>query len=311
MRVAVVLGLVFVAARAPSAPADVDARARQKQEKRLVDGDTEVRREAASFLWSNADAGSVPALAAALRDADPRVRSLAAGALWKLGEAARPAEAALERALRDSSARVRLNAAAALETLGTPPEAMADAIAVGLDDPDVEVRADAAHALRRAGAPAVQILPVLLGCVRESQRSRGRDSSRVSAMQSQCRGDLRNLGILPKEAMPILDDALKEGDAEERRAAAEAIGKAGGAARAEIPALIGALGDPEADVRGAAADALGRIGNAARSSVPALSRTVRSDPVAEVRQRALRALEDVDATAAEALKSSAAKQESR
>ena len=87
----------------------------------------------------------------------------------------------------------------------------------------------------------------------------------MSEMQSQCRKDLRSLGILPKEAMPILDDALKAGDKEERRAAAEAIGKAGGAARVEIPALAQALKDPERDVRWAAADALGSLGNSARN----------------------------------------------
>ena len=222
------------------------------------------------------------------------MRSSVAGALWNLGEKARPAEGPLKQALQDPSARVRLKAAGALEALGTPPEDMAAAVAIGLDDSDVEVRADAAHYLRRAGAPAVQFLPVLLGCVRESQKNRGKDSSRVSEMQSQCRKDLRSLGILPKEAMPILDDALKEGDKEERRAAAEALGKAGGAARVEIPALGEALKDRDRDVRWAAADALGNLGNSAKESIPALTEVIRSDRDADVRKRALRSLEDID-----------------
>jgi HEAT repeat protein len=192
---------------------------------------------------------------------------------------------------------VRLKAAGALEALGTPPEKMTEAVAIGLDDSDVEVRADAAHFLKRANEPAVRFLPVLLGCVRESQKNYARDSRRLSETQSQCRKDLRTLGILPKEAMPILDDALKEGDREERRAAAEAIGKAGGAGRVEIPALVRALKDPERDVRSAAADALGSLGNAAREAVPALTEVLRSDPDAEVRKRALRSLEDIDPNA--------------
>ena len=292
-----VLALAVLAAlcvHALPARADVDEKERKKQEKRLLKGDADERRSAASFFWSNANEGSVPILVEALHDADPWVRSSVAGALWKLGEKARPAEAALTQALADPSARVRLKAAGALEVLGTPPEKMAEAVAEGLEDPDVDVRADAAHYLKRAGAPAVRILPVLLSCVRESQRNAATDSSRLSETQSQCRKDLRTLGILPKEAMPILDDALKEGDREERRAAAEAIGKAGGAARVEIPALGEALKDPERDVRWAAADALGNLGNSAKESIPALTEVIRSDPDADVRRRALRSLEDID-----------------
>lgn len=287
-----VLAVVF--AHALPARAEADDKERKKQEKKLLKGDVEDRRSASSFFWSNANEGSVPALVEALHDADPWVRSNVAGALWKLGEKARPAEAALKQALTDPSARVRLKAAGALEVLGAPPEQMADAVAIGLGDPDMDVRADTAHYLKRAGAPAVQFLPVLLSCVRESQKDRGMDSRRVSEMQGQCRKDLRNLGILPKAAMPILDDALREGDKEERRAAAEAIGKAGGAAREEIPALARALEDPERDVRWAAADALGSLGNPARDSIPALTEVLRSDRDKDVRRRALRSLEDID-----------------
>jgi HEAT repeat protein len=286
-----VLSFFFVA----HARAEIDDKERQKQEKKLLKGDAADRRTAATFFWSNANESSVPTLIEALHDTDPYVRSNVAGALWKLGEKARPAEAALKQALGDSSARVRLKAAGALGVLGTPPAKMVDAVAIGLDDRDVEVRADTAHFLKRAGAPAVQFLPVLLDCVRESQKKTyGKDSSRLSDTQSQCRKDLREIGILPKEAMPILDEALKKGDKEERRAAAGVLGKAGGAARAEIPALIAALKDPERDVRWAAADALGSLGNAAKESIPALTDVIRSDREVDVRKRALRSLEDID-----------------
>ena len=131
--------------------------------------------------------------------------------------------------------------------------------------------------------------------MRESQkRVHGIDSSRLSETQSQCRKDLREIGILPKDAMPILDEALRDGDKEERRAAADVLGKAGGAARAEIPALIKALEDPERDVRFEAADSLGELGNAAREAVPALTDVLRSDRDVDVRKRALRSLEDID-----------------
>jgi HEAT repeat protein len=289
-----VLSLFFIA-YAQAGRAEVDDKERKKEEKKLLKGDASDRRSAATFFWSNANEGSVPALIEALRDEDPLVRSNVAGALWKLGEKARPAETALKQSLSDSSARVRLRAAGALGVLGTPSEKLVDAVAIGLDDRDVEVRADTAHFLKRAGAPAVQFLPVLLDCVRENQKKTyGKDSSRLSDTQSQCRKDLREIGILPKEAMPILDEALKEGDKEERRAAADALGKAGGAARVEIPALIKALRDPERDVRWEAADSLGELGNAAREAIPALTDVIRSDREVDVRKRALRSLEDID-----------------
>ncbi|MEO8053792.1 MAG: HEAT repeat domain-containing protein [Acidobacteriota bacterium] len=291
---AVALAVLAVSfAHAQPARAETDDKERKKQEKQLLNGDVEERRRAASFFWSNANEGSVAVLVEALHDEDLWVRSGAAGALWKLGEKARPAEGPLRQALTDPSARVRLKAAGALEALGTPPEQMAEAVAMGLEDSDVGVRADAAHYLKRAGAPAVRFLPVLLSCVRESQKNDATDSRRLSETQSQCRKDLRTLGVLPKDAMPILDDALKEGDKEERRAAAEAIGKAGGAGRAEIPALASALKDPERDVRLAAADGLGSLGNAAREAIPALTEVLRSDPDADVRNTARRALEEI------------------
>ncbi|MCM3877816.1 MAG: HEAT repeat domain-containing protein [Thermoanaerobaculia bacterium] len=294
-RVFSLLALACFLVYAQPARAEVDDKERKKQEKKLLKGDAEDRRSAASFFWSNANEGSVPALIDALHDSDAYVRSSVAGSLWKLGEKARPAEAALKQALSDSSARVRLKAAGALGVLGTPPERMADAVAIGLEDRDVDVRADTAHFLKRAGAPAVQFLPALLGCVRESQkRKQGVDSSRLSETQSQCRKDLREIGILPKEAMPILDEALKDGDKEERRAAADVLGKAGGAARVEIPALIKALKDPERDVRWEAADSLGELGNAAKEAIPALTEVIRSDREVDVRKRALRSLEDID-----------------
>ena len=56
----------------------------------------------------------------ALRDADPWVRSNVAGALWKLGEKARPAEAPLREALADSSARVTLDETCRLSTCAHP-----------------------------------------------------------------------------------------------------------------------------------------------------------------------------------------------
>jgi len=285
----------FFVAHAQAGRADVDDKERKKQERKLLKGDASDRRSAATFFWSNANERSVPALIDALRDDDAYVRSNVAGALWKLGEKARPAEAALKQALRDTSARVRLKAAGALGVLGTEPEEMVEAVAIGLEDRDVEVRADTAHFLKRAGAPAVQLLPVLLDCVRENQKkTHGIDSSRLSDTQSKCKKDLREIGILPKEAMPILDEALKNGDKEERRAAADVLGKAGGAARVEIPALIKALKDPERDVRWEAADSLGGLGNAAKEAIPALTDVIRSDREVDVRKRALRSLEDID-----------------
>ena len=68
-----------------------------------------------------------------------------------------------------------------------------------------------------------------------------------------------------------LVERLKQGEFEERRRAADALGDLGPAAAASVPALVAALKDEHVEVHWYALDALGRIGQAAQTAVPALS----------------------------------------
>ena len=68
-----------------------------------------------------------------------------------------------------------------------------------------------------------------------------------------------------------LIDRLKQGEFEERRRAADALGDLGPAAARAVPALVAALQDEHVEVHWYALDALGRIGRAPASAVPALT----------------------------------------
>ena len=78
---------------------------------------------------------------------------------------------------------------------------------------------------------------------------------------------LGNIGPAAKEAVPALIAALKNSNLIIQNSAKKALGKIGLEA---VPALIAALKDSYWHVREAAADALGNIGPAAKDAVPAL-----------------------------------------
>src|SRR5437016_14455648 len=64
---------------------------------------------------------------------------------------------------------------------------------------------------------------------------------------------------------------LKDKDADNRRAAAQALAEAGAEAKSVVPALTAALKDSDLFVRRYAAQALGEIGPDAKSAVPPLA----------------------------------------
>jgi HEAT repeat protein len=93
---------------------------------RLKQGEPNTRKAAAGALWYLCDARdrdpevawrAVEALAAALADRDPEVRSGAAWSLMRFGADARTAEPALRSAMNDPDRRVRDNASAALRAI--------------------------------------------------------------------------------------------------------------------------------------------------------------------------------------------------
>jgi HEAT repeat protein len=99
---------------------------------------------------------------------------------------------------------------------------------------------------------------------------------------------------------------LKSANPDERRAAAEALGKAGKDAKDAGPALIVALKDNDTFVRTFAAQALGEIGAEPKIAVPALALVLRSNKEKEeVLEAAAGALGAMGATAVKPLSDAA------
>src|SRR5687767_10470976 len=132
---------VFLVVLATTPALAADERDVPKLLKQLKDKKDEKRIEASFRLVEMKAESAVPAFIEALNDPNGTVRYNAAGALWNLREAARPAVAALRDALRnDADMRVRLQAAGALRGLDEAAAEWLPAVRRGLDDQSPEVR---------------------------------------------------------------------------------------------------------------------------------------------------------------------------
>ena len=81
-----------------------------------------------------------------------------------------------------------------------------------------------------------------------------------------------HIAALPLETtVPSLANTLKDEDPQDRRRAAQMLGRFGPGAAEAVPALIDALADEELSVRKEVIIALGKIGPAAEASIPALT----------------------------------------
>jgi HEAT repeat protein len=123
---------------------------------------------------------------------------------------------------------------------------------------------------------------------------------RLDAAQTEASRNFVGWGAGGREVVPALVDALRDGDAHARAAAAEDLRQLGETARAAAPALRAALRDSDVRVRIFAAAALGTIDPSDRHGVPVLTATLGSwDP--DVRGEALAALAALGPGAADAL----------
>ncbi len=85
-------------------------------------------------------------------------------------------------------------------------------------------------------------------------------------------GDGLYIAALPLEVtVSTLAETLQQGDATERKHAAQVLGRFGPAAVGAVPALIGALADENRWVQADVVLALGKIGPAAEAAIPALT----------------------------------------
>jgi len=82
--------------------------------------------------------------------------------------------------------------------------------------------------------------------------------------------------VKPQESVPILIDALKSKEKDDRRVALNALGKIGSDAKEAIPYIIYMVEHEETYLRGNAARALVKIGPEERAAVPALIQALKS-----------------------------------
>jgi HEAT repeat protein/beta-lactamase regulating signal transducer with metallopeptidase domain len=246
----------------------------------LKDSDVKVRRAAASSLGNLEDPRSVPALIEALRDSDSEVRACAAEAL---GDMEDPRSIpGLTAAIKDGSPEVRRRAIEAISNMegGTKP---VDAFIAALADSNSEVREAAVEALsdvqdKRAVRPLIKLL--------------SDPSADVRHQTAHALGNLED----PAAAEPLAA-ALRDSDADVRSAAAQSLSQLG--LTTAPAALIEATKDKNPDVRQNAIQALGEIRDP--KSVPTL-RVALNDPNKDVRDAAINALSEVrDSSALDAL----------
>jgi len=246
----------------------------------LKDTDVKVRRAAASSLGNLEDPRSVPALIEALRDTDAEVRACAAEALGNMEDPR--AIPGLTAAIKDSSPEVRRRAISAISNMegGNKP---VDAFIAALSDSNAEVREAAVEAIsevqdKRAVRPLIKLL--------------SDPSADVRHQTAHALGNLED----PAAAEPLAA-ALRDSDADVRSAAAQSLSQLG--LTTAPAALIEATKDKNPDVRQNAIQALGQIRDP--KSVPTL-RVALNDSNADVRDAAIDALSEVrDSSALEAL----------
>lgn len=213
----------------------------------LTDNDKRIRLRAADALGLlGAVAGdAIPALAKALGDEYEPVALNAAYALANMGT---PAVNALTGALQDASKDIARNAAYALSATGP---AAAPALADLLGHPAEMVRGYAAYALGEIGTTAADTLPALTHLATDEA-----EWVRRNVVEA-----LGTLDAPAETLVPTLTQALaNDADGQVRFSAALSLARLGAKAADAVPALQQALKDENRYVRANAVDALNRIG---------------------------------------------------
>lgn len=190
------------------------------------------------------DAG--PALVAALRDADPHIRSVAAAALPRIEVPAQTAVPALTELLTTEHSVVAARAlgvyrGAAASALPALVELLQDA------SRPTEARWNAARTIGKIGPDATHTVPVLIDVLDDAEAT-------VREHAAEAIGDI-GASAAPA-GVPALVGVLSDPAPRVRRDAVRSLGYIGEASRSAVPEIKRLLEDPEAIVREAAKAAL-------------------------------------------------------
>ena len=220
------------------------------------------------FASAAPPARAVPTLIAALDD--ELLRDGAVDELGRIGPQAAAAVRPLLPLLDSDDPFFRHKVFEALQQIGARDEAVRARLRHFLASSDLDERYDAARALAASGEPARQIVPALIDlaidphfCPHGGELPPG-DWFALYAYPAL----LASIASFGPDAVPELHAALQKRNPQVRRAAVDALGVIGPAAKAAIPLLIELLDDSAC--RDAAAESLGRMGFEARAAVPRL-----------------------------------------
>ncbi|HTU88492.1 MAG TPA: HEAT repeat domain-containing protein [Gemmataceae bacterium] len=216
------------------------------------DDNAEARWKAADLLGRlGPDARQEPALAAlsaALTDASPHVRAVAATALASIGPAKPDAIPALQEMLSTSDCLPALRALALYGADAAP--AIGKIIELLRHKDDSEIRWNAARTLGKIGPAAKEAAPALEEAMKDDREPLVREHAAEA---------LGDIGPAAKEAIPALAAALKDPDARVRRDAVRSLGQMGPAAKSVVESIRPLLKDKEEKVRKAARTSLQQI----------------------------------------------------
>jgi HEAT repeat protein len=247
-----------------------------------IDAEAVLRAEQVRNLASRKRDG-LPELVSALDDPSPLVRVAALETLARLGPDALPAFDAVFRFLDSEPEReAAIRCLAACGADGVPR------LAAALAHDKPSVRSGVLEALGRLGRSAEPALDGVIRCADDAE-----PEVRQAAVLA-----LGSLGVRKAEVEAALRRRLDDAEANVRFFAADSLARLESADNLAVQGLVEGLNSPDASRRVAAALTLVRLGPSGKAAVPTLQRLLESDPEAQVRAAAARALGRIEHAAA-------------
>lgn len=236
------------------------------------------------------DPAAVPVLLELLKDEDWHVRWEAFSNLTQMPNLPVALTDVMMPLLNDDHAELRTFCAERFATLCPDATIVVPALLPLLKDEDQRVRQRITSTLAGFGSKANVVVPALCERVRDR-------SERPSVRSSACRA-LARMGSAAQPALPVLREALQDGEVEVRVAAATVLWHISGQEAAAVPILRQALKHPNMQVRHQTVEGLGVLSPHAPGIVPILIEAL-TDAESWVRSPACGLLERVSRDAKE------------